>query len=315
MSKRFRSQLVCSLALVVALGGGSAAAANGPLGAGSIVGSVARAEAPVSGSYAGKADRALVGVAVIAEQPAAEGQARRISVYVCNGTSLSVWLTGTTPGNEIDLRSTDGRFGAHVIVTALAASGKVGLSGGSGFRFTVRRAVGVAGLFDLTIATNGTLQGASASGARLSGRLGTPGKLAASRTAGVTASAGGRSVKLSAPARHLRPGAYRWIVLPDRTVFGANRRGPGFGGIGGLGTLRPTGKGSVRITSAAGAGVPGYTDEVCASMAAIVNAWVDIEAAGIQTGNQAVIGRAEALAGEARDELESHCLVDGNVPA
>ena len=305
MSKQFRSRLVCSVALVVALGGSSAAAASSPP---VVRGAVATAEAPVSGSFVGKADGGpQVGVAVVAEQPAAEGQARRISVYVCNGTSLSVWLTGTTPGNEIDLRSTDGRFGAHVIVTALAASGKVGLSGGSGFRFTVRRAVGVAGLFDLTIATNGTLQGASASGARLSGRLAQSGKLAASKSMTVTASAGGQSTKLTIAARHLRPGAYRWIVLPDRTVFGANRRGPGLGGIGGLGTLRPTGGKVVRL-SAGSAGQPGYDDDTCGKLA---TAWNQVEqvienAAETGTDTSPSLGQLGDLI---YNELDDHCLV------
>jgi hypothetical protein len=303
--------------LVVALGGRSAAAADGAPAARGTGGTAAAAAPVVSGTFVGKAAGGLqVGVTVVAEQPAAEGQARTISLYVCSGTSLSAWLTGQTSGNAIDLRSADGRVGAHVSLSALAATGKVGLLGGSGFGFTARRAVGVAGLFDLTIATNGTLHGASTSGARLSGRLGAPAKLAASRTAVVTASVGGRTVKLTAPARHLRPGVYRWIVLTDGTVFGANRRGPGFGGIGGLPTLTlgPNGTRSVRITSAAGAGQPGYTDEVCASMAAIVDGWVDIAAAGIQTGNQAVADRAGALAADARDELDSQCLVDGKVP-
>lgn len=328
-SVRIGGLMVVSLALVAALGG-SAAAARSPLGPKDAAGSVALAEAAVSGSFAGKAEGGpQVAVAVVAEQPATEGETRTISLYVCNGSSLSVWLTGTTPGNDVDLKSADGRFGAHVSLTAQRASGKVGLPGGSGFSFAVPPAVGFVGLFDVTLATDGTLQGASTEGAKLSGRLAGKGKLSLNGTLTVTVSlrgTKGSGVKLTVPVRRLRPGAYRWIILPDRTVFGANRKGPAFGGIGdGLGTLRlrptgtlqPGGKGSVRIKGAGSAGQPGYDDDRCGNLANAYNKLLDIslDAAtdalqnGVPDGKNPVSTAAVAAANATLDELDDHCLV------
>jgi hypothetical protein len=254
VNRRRCIQLIWLVALIVALGPGPASAA-GPSGV--------RATA-VSGTFAGKVDRFGMGVVVTAEKPAAEGQARRISVYVCNGTSLSVLLTGTTTGNVADLRSADGRFGVQVVVDAQVASGKFGIAGGSGFRFSVPRAVGIAGLFDAGVAANGLVRGASPAGGSLTGRIGTAGRLTAEGQVMVTVTGGGQSVRLTARARHLRPGAYRWIVLSDRTVYGANKLGPALGGIGSF--VRPTGDKHVRI-AAGSAGQQGYDDKKCGQLA------------------------------------------------
>jgi hypothetical protein len=287
-------------------------AALGVVGGASAVGSTPGArtagDAVVSGTFAGKADGAVAGVAVVAEKPAAERQARKISVYVCNGTSLAVWLTGTTTGNVADLRSADGRFGVHVELAAQTASGKFGIVGGGGFRFTVPRALGIAGLFDVTVAANRLLRGTSPTGGSLTGQVGTAGKLSSRGTVTATATAGGQDVKLTAPARHLTPGAYRWIVLPSRTVYGANKRGPGFGGIGGL-VLRPTGDKQVRI-KAGSAGQKGYDDKKCGQLAGQFNKLNKQFEAGITSGKQTAASEAAGTkAQKIFDELENHCMV------
>lgn len=314
------SALVCVLALVVGLGAGSTVAAGATPVKGN-TGAVVGAAAVVSGTFVGKADGgAQVGVAVVAQKPAAPGQARTISLYVSNGSSLSVFLTGQTSGNTADLRSADGRVGAQVTVAVMTATGKVGLLGGSGFRFTARREA-VAGLFDVVIAANGALRGTSSVGATLSGRLGRQGTPGANVTAVVSTTASSPGMKLTARARQVRPGSYRVIVLPDRTVFGANLRGTAFGAIGGIvfqigktGVLRPiapelsTGKGTLRI-QAGGAGQPGYGDAKCGDLANKFNQLSAMAEQAIAKGDDALTDKASGAATALLDELDDHCLV------
>ena len=98
-------------------------------------------------------------------------------MYVCNGTSLAAWLTGETTGNSATLRSVDGRFVAQVSVTPRRAGGVLSIPGGSEHRFVAPNVVRTSGLFDVTIARNGVVQGRSATGATLTGRIGTAGTL------------------------------------------------------------------------------------------------------------------------------------------
>ena len=284
--------LAACLALGVAFGGGSASARGG--------------DAIVSGSFAGKAQGAAVGVAVVAEKPAANGQARAISVYVCNGSSLSVWLTGTTAGNSADLKSADGRVGVHVELAPQRASGKVGLVGGSGFGFSVPRALGPAGLFDVNVAASGLLRGTSTTGGTLTGRAGTGGTRRAPLTVTATASANGQNVKLTAPGRHLTPGAYRWIVSSNEQVWGANRLGPIRGGIGGF--VRSTTDKHVRI-KAGSAGQKGYGDRKCQGLANQVNALDAVFARALDRQDATTANRAANAAAAKLAELEDHCLV------
>jgi hypothetical protein len=284
-----RLGLVVTLAVV--LGSGSASGASG--------------DEIVSGSFAGKAEGAAVGVAVVAEQPTS-GQARKISVYVCNGSSLSVWLTGTTAGNVVDLKSADGRYGVHVELAAQTASGKFGISGGSGFRFSVPRALGVAGLFDVNIVASGFLRGTSTTGGSLTGRAGTGGKLLARGTVTATVSAGGQNVKLTAPGRHLTPGAYRWIVASNGKVWGSSNFGPIRGGIGGF--VRPTGDKHLRV-KAGSAGQKGYGNKKCEQLANQVNALSEIAGKASDRGDKATAVRAADAAAAKSEELSDHCVV------
>ncbi len=304
--KHIRARLIWSVALAALLTAAGASAAGTTVGAARAVGSGAT-DAPVAGTFAGKADGVVAGVAVVAGKPAAEGQARTISVYVCNGTSLSVWLTGTTDGNTIDLRSADGRFGVHVSLAAQAASGKFGISGGSGFTFAVPRALGTAGLFDVSILANGFLRGTSPAGGSLTGQVGTAGKLPAKGTVVASATVGDQKVKLRAPARHLTPGAYRWIVLSNGKVWGASKRGPIRGGIGGF--VPSTGGKQARI-KAGSAGQKGYDDKKCGGLAGQFNKLNKQYEAGIASGKETAASKAAGVAAQKIiDELDDHCMV------
>ncbi|MFN8224399.1 MAG: hypothetical protein U0R50_14255 [Gaiellales bacterium] len=292
-----------AIALIVALGVASASAARTP--------AVTTATTAVtSGSYTGKLDDAPVAVAVIAQAPAVKGQSRVISMYVCNGTSIAVWLTGEATGDSATLRSAAGGFGAQVSVTSRRAGGVLAIPGGGKHRFVIPNVVRVAGLFDVTIAKSGAIEGSSSSGATLSGRVGAGGALPAKGPVAATASADGTDVKLTALAQHLTAGEYRWIVLADGKVYGANKRGPGLGGIGGFDPSRVTGRRVVRI-HAGGAGVKGWDTARCQALA---NKWDKlVESAGddIANGDDASADAKLDKAQGMLNTLNSKCMVTG----
>lgn len=314
-SGRVLGNLAVILALVVALavtvGGGSAAASSLAPAVPRAADATTITTAVVAGSYAGKLDDASAAVAVVAGAPAADGGPRTISMYVCNGTSIAVWLTGTTTGNSATLRSADGRFVAQVSVTPRRAGGVLSIPGGSEHRFVAPNVVPTSGLFDVTIGKTGAVQGRSTTGASLTGQIGTAGTLPTKGTAGATASAGGREVKLAAVGSHLAPGAYRWIVLNDGKLFGANKTGPSSGGIGGLQVKQPTGKGVVRRLSAASAGIPGWNNARCQDLANQWNKLVDSAAKDIQNGKNASADAKGDKAQGILNTLESKCLTTG----
>ncbi len=308
LSRRVWRGGVPALAVLVVLGVGSASASSlAPAAAGGASAATA-ATAAVAGSYAGKLDGVPAAVAVIAEAPAADGQARTISMYVCNGTSLAVWLTGRTTGNSATLRSADGRFVAQVSVTPRRAGGVLAIPGGSEHRFVAPSVVPTSGLFDVTIGRAGVVQGRSTTGATLTGRIGTAGTLPAKGTVGATVSAGGTVVKLSALGTHLTPGAYRWIVLGDGKLYGANRAGPGFGGIA---FTRLTGKKVSRKPSAGSAGVPGWNNARCQGLANNWSNLVDSAAKDIANDNNASADAKLDKAQGMLNTLTSKCLTTG----
>jgi hypothetical protein len=285
------------------LAGSSASAASSTIGS-TQSGSTAGGDLVV-GTFVGMAQGAPIGIVVVAEKPAADGQARRVTMYASNGSSLSALLSGDTPGNAAALQSADRRFGAKLTLGPLFAHGSFLLSGGSGYSFRASRPANAAGLYDVRIASTGRVVGATTTGATLTGQLGLNGRLRTAGTITVTAHAPGKDVTLKALARRLTPGAYRWIVLPGGTVLGANRRGTDFGAVG---KLVPQVPGVVRV-SAGSAGQPGYDDEKCGNMANQVNQLRDVELRARRAGDSATEDRAHDAKAQISRELEDHCVV------
>jgi len=300
------ARLALTVALVVALGGGTASASSLASAAHRASDGATTPAAPTSGSYVGTTEGAAIAVAVIAEAPAAEGQPRTISMYVCNGTSVSAWLTGQTPSDSAVLRSADRRFNARVKLGARNASGVLVLPTGRQLAFNAVTTSSVTGLFDVTVSENGAFRGTSPAGTQVSGRIGAAARLPSEATVRATAIAGGRNVALTAPARNLTPGVYRWIVLPDLKVVGSNKRDPRFGTIGGLGGLVTGGKVTAAKLSAFGVGNKGWGDRRCAALANEVSKLVDKSFAAHQNNAP----NADAISTKAQqkfDLLESKC--------
>lgn len=303
-SRRHAGHLVAALAVVLAFGATNASAS------GRAPSAAEAATEVVTGSFAGKLDDAQVAVAVIAGAPPAEGQPRTISMYACNGTSIAVWLTGTTTGNSATLRSADGRFGAQVRVTTSRAGGTLTIPDGSTHRFVAPKVTLTSGLFDVTLAQSGVLQGRSTTGATLNGRVGATGALTAKGAVAASASAGGTVVKLTMLGRHLTPGTYRWIVLADGKVYGANRRGPGAGGIGGINPSLVSGP-KVAAMKASSAGIKGWNNARCQGLADKWGKLVESAAKDLDNGNDASghakLDKAQGML----NTLESKCLTSG----
>jgi hypothetical protein len=175
---------------------------------------------PVAGSFVGMVGGGPPGVAVVADKPAAQGQPRKVSVYLCDGRSINLWLTGQTSGNQANLASESGKARASVTLAADGPKGAITLPGGKRLDFTSEPASGVAGLYNVTIAANGAVRGASQTGGKLTGRVraATSGSVVATITA-----AGGQEVK--AFARQATPGAYRLIVFSNGNLYGGKNFG------------------------------------------------------------------------------------------
>jgi hypothetical protein len=284
--------------------------------AGGAPSTTAATAAVLTGSYAGLADGAPVAVSVVADAPATEGAQRTISMYVANGTSLAAWLTGQAPGNSAVLRSADRRFNARVTLTPLSARGVLAIPGGKPLAFSVLRTANLSGLFDVTVTRAGLIQGKSTTGATLTGQVGGAGSLARAKSVAAIARSGASTLKLTASARNLTPGSYRWIVLSNGKVYAANKRGAAFGGIGGLtarlpGTNTPGGTARAARVSAGSAGQPGWDDAACQKLADAWQATVDLQADAILAGDTQTADEAGVVAAAAMDKLSDHCVVIG----
>jgi hypothetical protein len=182
---------------------------------------------PVAGTFVSRAQGSEAFVSVVAE-PRAKGQDKRsISVFVCDADKLCQSFAASTAGN--DFTATAGADGGEAKgeLTAKAASGTVDPPEGETLDYKAASAPATAGLYDLTVARDGKLKGASAAGVALTGRLELP-----PPGGGNLKLADGRRVKLevvegSGEVSGLRPGQVRLIVLPDRQLRGA---GMGRGG-------------------------------------------------------------------------------------
>jgi hypothetical protein len=182
---------------------------------------------PVAGTFVSKAEGSEAFVSVVAE-PRAKGQDKRaISVFVCDADKLCQTFAASVAGNDFTATAGDDGGEAKGELSAKAASGTIEPPEGDTLRYKAATAPATAGLYDLTVARDGKLKGASAAGVALKGSLELP-----PPGTGNLKLADGRRVKLevaesSGELSGLRPGQVRLIVLPDRQLRGA---GMGRGG-------------------------------------------------------------------------------------
>jgi hypothetical protein len=186
---------------------------------------------PVTGSFVGLAqdeDEATDAfVAIVAASPKERGQEERdVRAYLCDGESITEWFTSRAQGNELDLISEDGAL-FEGILSAQASTGTITFKDESTLTYTAKLATGLASLYDVTISEEGGVSGTSETGGFLEGQLGEEEQrgeeeLRPIRDAFISTE--GQEAGFEVLGREPEPEEYRWIVLEDGQVKGAEKR-------------------------------------------------------------------------------------------
>jgi hypothetical protein len=161
---------------------------------------------------------------VVTEGDRAQREAR---AYLCNGLALDVWLTGTVDGDATTLEAEDG----STLTASLgeeAVAGELTLADGTTLAFETIPAEGAAGLYSLSIAEDGTIQGQAADGQGFAwGWVATAPLLGSDAAYPVIlqlAPAGGGSASvLAGMTEPGQAGEGRLVVLADGPLAGAGR--------------------------------------------------------------------------------------------
>jgi hypothetical protein len=179
---------------------------------------------PVAGTFVGKLRNTDAFVSVVAAAPAKGQDSRAITVFVCDAKRLCDWYSGTAAGNRFVTAAAKGGRQVKGKLSGKAATGTVALPSGEKVTYVAAPATATAGLYDLTVSSDGKLRGASANGVGLKGSssLPRPGK-------GTLKLADGKRLKFditrsSADDRiRLEAGHARLIVLPDYGLRGVGK--------------------------------------------------------------------------------------------
>jgi hypothetical protein len=179
---------------------------------------------PVTGTFVGRVQGTKAFVAVVAS-PAREGQDRReVTVYVCDARRICELFSGTSSGDDFEASSDDDGAQAKGKLSAKAVTGTIELADRKPISYKASQATATAGLYDLTVSSNGRLRGASAAGVGLTGRSTAP-----RPGTGTLKLADGKRLKFDVtrysagdPIR-LRAGQVRLIVLSGGQLRGAGK--------------------------------------------------------------------------------------------
>jgi hypothetical protein len=179
---------------------------------------------PVDGTFVGRLSGTDAFVAVVASPPA-QGKAQpSVQVYVSDGGGLSEFFQGSVKGDRFVATSDDGDSKADGRLEEGSVSGTVELPKGGRSRYEAGVATGAAGLYELSLASDGELSGASSAGVGITGdarrrRRGTGTLKLADGQRRRFAIASGRGDG----AGHLEAGRVRVILLPGGQLRGAGK--------------------------------------------------------------------------------------------
>jgi transposase-like protein len=193
----------------------------------------ARTEQAVDGSFVGKVSRTKAFVAVVAAPAAGEQDSRAVQVYVSDGRGLSEWLSGSILDNSFVAKSEDGDTEAKGKLSGDSVTGTVELPGGKTVRYEASPPAGAAGLYDLTVSSDGKLSGVSAAGLAVKGKI-----TLRKRGTGMLKLADGERLEFDVTRNRagdlirLRAGQVRLIVLPGGQVRGVGKSRPTAAGGG-----------------------------------------------------------------------------------
>ena len=184
------------------------------------------------GSFVGKVSGTEAFVAVVAE-PAGDSQQNRreVQIYLADGRRLSEWFVGSISGNSFTAKSGDGDAQAKGKLSGDSVTGTVELPGGKTVRYAASPPSGAAGLYDLTVSSDGDLSGASAAGLGVTGEM-----TLRKRGTGMLRLVDGERLEFDVTRKpagnllRLRAGQFYLIVLPGGQLRGAGKSPPAAGG-------------------------------------------------------------------------------------
>jgi hypothetical protein len=185
----------------------------------------------VSGSFVGKVSGTKAFVAVVAAPAARKKDPRAVQVYVSDGRRLGEWFSGSISDNSFVAKSYDGSTEAEGKLSGDSVTGTVELPDGKTVPYEATRPAGAAGLYDLTVSSDGELSGASADGLGVTGEV-----TVRRRGTGMLRLVDGKRLELDVTGRaagdliRLRAGQVRLIVLASGQLRGAGKSRPSAGG-------------------------------------------------------------------------------------
>ncbi len=177
---------------------------------------------PIAGSFVGEVPDTSAFIAIVADVPEGEGEEREVKAYLCDGQTVSDWFTGSVVGNDLSLSSAseaqlEGQLNPE------AATGTITDPNGDSVSFEAPLATGIAGLYNVSVASDGTLSGTSETGGQMEGQLGN--LLEENNTypvRGTITPPDGQPQDFSALTAPNTTDQHRWIVLADGQIKGGN---------------------------------------------------------------------------------------------
>ena len=175
----------------------------------------------VEGTFVGEVSKSdgFVGIVV---SPVGEGSDRTVDAFVCDGEAVCEWFSGSAADNEFTIDSDDGDATVTGTLSGDGVKGTIELGGGSELTYKTEPAAAVTGVYELKVADDGDLRGASATGVALKGESSLP-----EPGPGTLELADGEQLELEISANTdsdpvgLKPGQVRLIILPDGELRGA----------------------------------------------------------------------------------------------
>jgi hypothetical protein len=190
-----------------------------------------KAEKAVAGSFVGEVSGTKAFVAVVVAPAAGEKDARAVQVYVSDGRRLSQWFSGSISNNSFVAKSDDGETEAKGKLSSGSVTGTVELPGGKTLRYVAGPPSGAAGLYEVTVSSEGELSGASAAGLGVTGEV-----TMRRRGTGMLRLVDGKRLEFDVTRNAagdlipLRAGQVRLIVLASGQLRGAGKSRPSAGG-------------------------------------------------------------------------------------
>jgi hypothetical protein len=164
----------------------------------------------------------LIAVAMPPDKP-------EVDAYLCDGHDLAIWYTGPVKGAEPILDAGDEGF-LNVRFSDTSASGAATLADGRSLSFVAAPAMGIAGLYDVTLASD-ELIGVGTSGQQMRGRLVETLPDGRELLAGTIELADGTLRAFAAFLSGDAAGDFRLIALNDGQMKGAGKTGQGKGWV------------------------------------------------------------------------------------